>query len=541
MSDERFDSLVSQFFHELMRRQPVTATYFGIHEYDGQLPEGTRKDVERTIKLARDFKESIMAIDPAGLSKRRRLDRDLGIHLADLELFMMEDLRMWEKSTPVPDTVGTGIFLLLSRDFAPLEQRLESMVSRLEAVPRYESNARELVTSPIRLWNEMGLESTEQLPGLFEVVKMAAKKAVVQAELMRRMEEAAQTAKEVMEKHSSWLKAEIIPAGAAEFALGHENVEKLLKLRGLEMTSEEILELGEGYLSKLKEERAELARQMDPDATPIEVLATVKSKHPESFKGAIEEYNKSMKEGKRFVQEKGIATIPKGEKLLVVETPSFLRHIMPFAAYMPPAKFDRVKTGVYLVTPPRTPEMMVEHSYASIQNVTVHEGYPGHHLQLTWAALNPSLVRALVDGPEFVEGWAFYCEEMMKDAGFHDDREHRLIMVNDLVWRAVRILLDVKLHRGEIGFDEAVDFLVEETGMERPAALAEVKRYTMSPAYPLSYLLGKHLILQLKEKLEEELGDRFDLRKLHDVMLKAGSLPIKFMRRLVKEELTARA
>ena len=125
---------------------------------------------------------------------------------------------------------------------------------------------------------------------------------------------------------------------------------------------------------------------------------------------------------------------------------------------------------------------------------------------------------------------------MMKEQGFHDDSEHRLIMVNDLLWRTTRIILDVRLHRGEMSVEEAVDFLVEQVGMGRSAATAEVRRYTMTPTYPLSYLLGKHLIVQLRRELEERLGDRFDLRRFHDAMLYAGNLPWKFMRRVVLEE-----
>ena len=113
----------------------------------------------------------------------------------------------------------------------------------------------------------------------------------------------------------------------------------------------------------------------------------------------------------------------------------------------------------------------------------------------------------LVDAPEFVEGWAMYCEQMMREEGFDTTPAHRLMMHTDAIWRACRIILDVKLHRGEIGVDEAIDFLVEQTGFERPNAAAEVHRYTYTPTYQLSYLLGKVLLLRLREDEQRRLGD----------------------------------
>ena len=196
----------------------------------------------------------------------------------------------------------------------------------------------------------------------------------------------------------------------------------------------------------------------------------------------------------------------------MIETPSFIRHLIPFAAYYEPAKFDAMPVGTYIVTPPSSPEMMREHNRSSISNTSIHEAYPGHHLQLSAAITNPSLVRLFSGAPEFSEGWAFYCERMMKEAGFDDSPKGWYIVHTDAIWRATRIILDVQLHRGLIGFDDAVDRLVAETGFERPAALAEVKRYTSTPTYQLSYLFGRHMIEKLKAEVEARDGASFSLR-----------------------------
>ena len=134
---------------------------------------------------------------------------------------------------------------------------------------------------------------------------------------------------------------------------------------------------------------------------------------------------------------------------------------------------------------------MREHNRASISNTSIHEAYPGHHLQLDIARRNPSLTRLLTDAPEFVEGWGMYSELMMREEGFDDAPEYQLMLHTDAIWRACRIILDIRMHRGELSVDEAIAFLVAHTSFEPDNAAAEVKWYTYRPTYPLSYLLGQ--------------------------------------------------
>jgi uncharacterized protein (DUF885 family) len=89
------------------------------------------------------------------------------------------------------------------------------------------------------------------------------------------------------------------------------------------------------------------------------------------------------------------------------------------------------------------------------------------------------------------------------------------------------------MHRGELSVDEATRFLVEHTGFEEPNARAEVQWYTYRPTYPMSYLLGRTLLLALRDDEQRRLGDRFDLKAFHDTLLRNGSLPISFHRRLL--------
>ena len=124
----------------------------------------------------------------------------------------------------------------------------------------------------------------------------------------------------------------------------------------------------------------------------------------------------------------------------------------------------------------------------------------------------------------------------MREQGFDNGPEFLLAMHTDAIWRACRIILDIRMHRGEISVDDATAFLIEHTAFEHANAQAEVFRYTYTPTYQLSYLLGKVLLLQLRADEQRRLGGRFSLKGFHDTLLRNGSLPISFHRRLLAAE-----
>jgi uncharacterized protein (DUF885 family) len=166
----------------------------------------------------------------------------------------------------------------------------------------------------------------------------------------------------------------------------------------------------------------------------------------------------------------------------------------------------------------------------------VHEAYPGHHLQLCHAGRAGSRLRQLADSSLFAEGWALYCEELMHELGYYLDPVTRVFQLRDLLWRACRVVIDVGLHTGKLTFMQAVDYLVEEAMLERLNAVMEVKRYTLMPTQPMSYLIGKLQILALRDEARKRLGDRFDLARFHTALLAGGTLPPA----LVREELFQR-
>lgn len=532
-AEARFDRTVNRWFRELLQIDPEQATYLGIHDHDDRLADGGREEVDREIDFHTDTIEEMARFDAAELSPDRALDRDLVVHEARLARFQLAERRAWAGASNAAEHIGSALFPIFTRDYAPLPERLASIAARLEDAPRYLVATRGRVEAPVRLWVEIDLESTRAFGEFLDSILSAARSEHVEAALVARLERAADRLRRELADHADWLRGDLLPRAAAEWRTGAEHFEELVRLRALEASGDEILAVGEEILATEKAARDAVCAEIDPVASTAEVADLIKDNHPATFPETLEAYRDAMARARAFVVEHDLATMPPNDTLRVMETPHYDRHLIPFAAYYDPPRFDPDPAGTYIVTPPATEEMWREHNYASISNTGVHEAYPGHHLQLAAAITNPSLVRSLaLSAAEFVEGWAFYCERMMKEAGFDDTPVHRYIQHTDAIWRAVRIILDVRLHRGEIDFADAVRFMVEQTGFEEPAAVAEVKRYTSSPTYQLSYLYGRHMIDRLREQVEGRMGSSFSLKKFHDTLIYGGTMPVSFARRL---------
>ena len=536
--DDRFWSIVEADFRRLVANHPIYATYLGIHDSDDRLDDATRDALVGEIADSHRTLAELEALDPEGLSESVRLARELAIHNSRRGLFDAEVHRVWERRSTAMDQVGDALFSVFARDFAPLGERLESLTSRLEGVPALLDQHWTRATVPqVRLWQELEIESGEQIPFLFAEVK-AAGQGVLDERAQTRLDKAVQTASAGVLAYVERLRAGM-GSTVESWALGSDAYDELVGLRAFDgLDASHILEIGHEQLALNKAARVDDARDIDPSVDEPTVVDRVKSNHPATFEEALDGYRDAMNRARAYIVEHDIATMPPGEQISVMPTPEYLRTVIPFAAYFEPPKFDKHPSGIYIVTPSvgNDPNAMREHNWASISNTSVHEAYPGHHLQLSAAMSHPSLVRLLVDAPEFVEGWGMYSEQMMREKGFDAGPEFLLAMHTDAIWRACRIILDVRMHRGELSVDEATAFLVEHTGFEHANAQAEVFRYTYTPTYQLSYLLGKVLLLQLRSDEQRRLGGNFSLKSFHDTLLRNGSLPISFQRRLLDAE-----
>ncbi|UCF58455.1 MAG: DUF885 domain-containing protein [Candidatus Bathyarchaeota archaeon] len=538
--DEAFEKHTQEALQQFLKRNPEEATLLGFHEpYDKLLSSGSIEEVYENLKLMEAWRTKMkQTINFDELNEENKMDWKLLENACEMSRFSVYEHCLHEKNPECLQGIGALIFVVLTREYAPFEKRIEGIISRLEKLPLYLEEFRKSYAKcvPVKLWTEVAIEGCQQMPGFFQFL-IAVAKGRISEKLFLRLQTAVAGLSQPLIEHLEWLKA-LLPKAKADWALGKEKFERLLKLRELGMSADEIYELGVKYLKELREERVQLAEKISPGKTVEEVMKQIQADAPKTYEEALEFTRKEMKRAKKFVREHNIAAVPMEDKLHVEETPLFIAPLVPFAALAPPGKYERVQEGIYVVTRPKDmKDLSKDANYASIRNAAVHEAYPGHFLQISRSNRLGSFIRALVFGLETVEGWAHYCEEMMMEHGFQRGLESRFIQVNNIIWRAVRMMVDVKLSCGEMSFDEAVDMLVKETGMSKNGAVAEVRRYTQSPGYPLSYLLGKHLMLKLQDDLKARIGDKYSDKFFHDVVTANGNLPMSKLREIFEQKL----
>lgn len=540
-ADEKFEKLKKEMYNRFFEKNPHFASYLGLHDpYDYLLPKGDTANVLENLKMIEEFVARMKdTVEYEDLSGSNKIDWKVAQKALESFRFDFYEYRKYERNPDAFDEIGGVFFTMITRDYAPLEKRVDAIIARLQKVPKYleEFRSRFENSKPVKLWTEIAIESAKQIPGLFQFIA-GATKGKISEELHGKLTKSTMDLMKPFQEHMQWLES-LKSRTTEDWALGKEKFEKLIKLRGLGLTSEEIYQLGIKYLEEMKKERARIAAQIAPGKTVEEVMKAIEKDAPKNFEGAIEATRKAMEEAKQFIIKNNIVTVHEEDKLIVEETPAFLAPLLPFAAMMMPSRFDKPMIGIYIVTRPKDIANIGSHlNYASIKNTAVHEAFPGHFLQGA-TSNRSSLMHVLADGPETTEGWAHYCEQMMMERGFVASLESKLVQINDVIWRAVRIIVDVKLSRGEMSFDEAVDMLIKEAGISKEAAVAEVRRYTQTPGYPLSYLLGKHLILQLRENVKSKLGSKYSDRFFHDTVTTNGYLPISLLREVFNQKIKA--
>jgi len=246
--------------------------------------------------------------------------------------------------------------------------------------------------------------------------------------------------------------------------------------------------------------------------------------------------------------------MPAGERCLVEPTPVFQRPVLGVASYAAPPAFSTSLLGHFFVpyAPDGTPEAEVQERLAAnpwgkIPTTSVHEAYPGHHWHLVMRKSQPSRMRRVFGTPYFNEGWALYAERVMRERGFFTEPLQELYHLNATIFRAARIVVDTSLHIGEMSHDEAITYMATKTALPEATARAEVGRYCTWPTQASAYLTGCLRILEIRERVLAARGvpgtpgsaPVEELRRFHDTITSAGSLPLGLAERAVMASIAA--
>src|SRR6266545_2494450 len=422
--------------------------------------------------------------------------------------------------------------LLLAADRSP-DQKAAAALARLEDIPALLDDARATLTEPVRVFVETALRVNEG--GRLLVGEVAAALGAQAPALAERLRLAGERAGAALAAFDADLER-WLDTGGDHYAIGEDAFNFLLHYQhALRDSAPELWRYGQQLKEEVETDLTRRAARFDGGRSWPDVVDRLRAEHP-SPGDLVEAYAKEMGRARDFVAARGLAPIP-AAPLSVVPTPPFMRPVIPYAAYDSPGAYDRDRTGRFYVTvpDPRLPpahqeRILRDHCRYELAATALHEGYPGHHLHLVTAKALPSHVRKNLWTPLTVEGWALYCEDMMAEEGFYASEEELFFQRVHLLWRAMRILLDVGLHTRGMTPEQAVNEMVRELHVERGNAEAEVRRYCAWPAYQLCYAVGRRELLRLRDDFRKAKGDSFTLRGFHDAVLPYGGLPVTLIR-----------
>ncbi len=541
-----FRNLVNRIIEYYLETSPVFATSVGNHDYDhllDRLDPDFRKERAATL---RGFVDSLERPDAlVGLSPDENIDLQVLKGALRADVLLEEEHRRWQRDPSFAVELAMyGCYVLILHEFAPLAQRGEALADRLGQVPRLLSDAkRNLTDQPDvpKLWAEMGEELARAGVGFFRDLGSSMAEQLPQSgeDLIR----AGRLASAACQDYHSFLKETVVDRSSTGYSLGTSSFDQLLEHQhGLPYSSGELRNLGSEVIEQTLAEMENTAKQIDRNRSAAELIADLKEQVPPSGK-LLDYYGAFVRDARRHLIDHDLVSVPERDDLVMVDTPVFARSTYPYAGYCPPAPFDEDQRGFFWVTPideSASPEFQEQqrrgHNRGHALVVSLHEAYPGHHLQLQRANRVPSDVRKLFGTTVFVEGWALYCEEMMYETGYYPDQETRLTQLAMQLWRACRVVIDVGLHDGTMSCEEAVDLLVRTAKLERVNAEAEVKRYTQSPTQPMSYIVGKLEIMCLRNDYRRQQGAEYNLKEFHDRLLSYGSIPVGLVRSSMLEQ-----
>ncbi|HTS28396.1 MAG TPA: DUF885 domain-containing protein [Bryobacteraceae bacterium] len=538
--DAEFDKLAGRYFDEVVfRYDPAQGTAAGFHQYDNQLPTGTRAEIQAQVAALKQFESLVQSFEPRGLSPAVAADRELVLSQIRGSLLTLEAIRPWEKN---PDIYSSGvtnaIFLIMSRSFAPAAARLKSVIARERLIPQVFEAAHQNLSNPPQVLTEVAIE---QLPGIvsfFQHDVPSAFKEVTDRQILAEFQKTNQSVIGALNAYQAYLKNDLLPRSHGDFRIGAENYrKKLLYDEMVDLPLDRLLEVGRENMRRNQAEFKRVAAQIDPKRTPEQILEDLEKDHPAGDK-LLQSFRDVLGGLRGFVESHHIVTIPSPVPPIVEETPPFERALTT-ASMDTPGPYEMVaKEAFFNVTLPEAswPQKQVEEylegfNRGTIVSTAVHEVYPGHYTQFLWIKQAPTKVRKLIGCSSNAEGWAHYSEQMMLEEGYgNGDPKLRLGQLQDALLRNARYIAGIEMHTGKMTVEQAVEFFVKEGYQVRPVAEKEAKRGTSDPTY-LVYTLGKLQILKLREDYKKMKGDKYTLQGFHDAFMAQGYPPIKIVRR----------
>ena len=555
-----FATAQDAFFDDFFRHYPVNATEAGNHEYDDRWPDMTDAGSQARLEWLADARARLEAAD--GLSREEEIDQTVLLGVIDELRFEEEELDelSWSAIT-YSYILGGGIFALLSREFAPLPDRLASAAGRMEGIAAVLDAARDnLSSSRSREVSTFHVEKAiATMPGVADLCRTAAEMAaeVEYTALRTRVEAAADEAIAEVDAFVQWLRDELIPSAQGDFRLGRDLYErKFAHALKATITPAELEARASATYDEVRAEMLRLARELwptwvgdepmpdDPDALTRRVLDAIGQDHPKA--GDLLDFCRAEHERiEAFIRERDLIGLAE-EPLQIIWTPPFLR-AFGGAMLIPPGPLDKGLDSFFAITPPpedwtdeQVESMLRENNSRSLRVLTIHEAVPGHYLQLSWSNRCESLARSVFGSGVFAEGWAVYVTQVMMDVGYGaDDPALMLAHWKYFLRAATNTLMDIRIHTGEMSEDEAMALMVGGGFQEESEAREKWSRARLSSTQLCSYYLGSVEMGELEAEARRRAGDAFEWRPFLESVISHGTPPMPVIRDILFGEAPA--
>ena len=545
--EAQFKRLADEFIDSYLGYGPETGTTLGLHEYDGRVSDLSATALAAEHARIQRFAGEFAALDHAALSAtaRHRCQLIEGAIRDEIFAFDTEDF-----TTDPMTYAGPDLSIYIKRNFAPLAQRVRSIIAIERTLPKSFADARaNLAASLPKAYIELAIDIANGNADFLANDLVAALKDVPDAALMVEFKAANDRAIAELHDYAEWLTKERLPQAHTRYALGREKYQQMLRAgEMIDLPPEKILEIGQRELQREQAAFAAAARVVDPSKPAREVFKTIQSDHPTEA-SLIPDVRRHLESIRQFVIDHDLITIPSAGRPRVEETLEFDRSTR-LAAMDPPGPFETQATeAYYYVTPPepgwpaqQKQQWLSTFNYYTIDVISIHEVYPGHFVQfLNFKASDVGRVEKMFTSRVYTEGWAHYCEQMLLDEGFGADGDpvraakYRLAQSAQSLVRICRLCVSIKLHCQGMSLDEAAKFFEENGYYEPKPARAEALRGTYDPGY-YCYTLGKLQILKLRRDWEAQEGAAYSLKRFHDEMVSHGMPPVRLLREMMLKD-----
>ncbi len=544
-----FPALVDELLERYFALYPVMATEIGSHDHDGDWPDLSPDGEAERIAFLTDAQARVDQLDAGTLSRDDQIDRRIMSETLAAARFYEETLRehTWSPISFVY-LFGNGLFSLVSREFAPLEARLRSALSRLDGLPDALNAARVILEdggerSTSHFHTQKAIDT---MPGVADLARTAAGMAddLDDATLAADLHTAADAAIAAVESFTAWLRDELLPTATGDFRLGPDLYEqKFRHALKSSFTPAELEARATAAFGEVRAEMTRLARELWPawkggERVPAKdnaivrgVLDAIASDHPKADE-LLDFCRAEVGRIEDFIREKDLVGLA-DEPMEIIWTPEFLR-AFGGAMLIPPGPLDRGLSSFFAITPmPADWNDEQKESYLREENarmlrlLTIHEALPGHFLQLAYANRCPSAIRAIFGSGVFAEGWAVYVTQVMMDVGYGAGDPALMLVHWKFYLRAItNTLMDLRIHTGDMQRDEAMRLMVEDGFQEESEAANKWDRARLSSTQLCEYFLGAAEMTELEHEARaraEAAGSTFVYRPFLESVLAHGT------------------